>query len=168
MGASDLARRPPRIDHRAEKLAPEPGGGAREPRYLNGGLGERADIAGRLIAELAPLGPDNLRSTGYRDISGALEPARVHPRGDHPKRGTPRRITRLHRDRPATLGQVGRLDHAVSGPVEDGARSVPLRTRRLVHARGPLAQWIFPATPIPAEPRALTPLRRARPHHHQT
>src|SRR5690606_10176580 len=78
-----------------------------------------------------------------------------------------RRVGRLDHHPAPALGPVAGLDDAVVGQVEDRARSITLRARRLVHRLVVLCLVDVSTTPITAGPRALTHLRRAGHFHHE-
>src|SRR5699024_8671654 len=80
---------------------------------------------------------------------------------------TARRIGRLDHHPTPTLGHLEGLDDAVVGQVEDRARSITPRARRLVHRLVVLCLVDVLTTPITAGPRALTHLRRAGHFHHE-
>lgn len=142
VGAGNLQCRPPGCDDCGNELVLEPARRAGEPADLDRRPSERPSRARRLGAEPASLGPPELHRPGHRDVAHPRQAARVYSSGDHPARRAARWLRRLHPHPSTTPRQGDRVDHTVSGQVEDRARSIPPRTRRLVHARGPLARWI--------------------------
>src|SRR5690606_23185906 len=102
-----------------------------------------------------------------RDVTHTLQPAGVDPLGHHSAVRAARRVGRLDHHPAPALGPVAGLDDAVVGQVEDRARSITLRARRLVHRLVVLCLVDVSTTHITAGPRALTHLRRAGHFHHE-
>ena len=66
-----------------------------------------------------------------------------------------RRFGRHDHNPPTTSGGLDRVDHAVSGQVEKGARSITLRDRRLAHHSWSLPWWI--SSQHPSQCKATSP-----------
>ena len=103
-----------------------------------GRRGERPPRTRRLGAHQPGLADHHLDPAGVRDVPDPLHDPGVHPRRHHPtRRAAVRQINRLHLDPATAQRQIDRVDHPVAGQVEDHARSVTPRARRLEQARGP-------------------------------
>ena len=159
MSARGLAHRAPGLDHRGHQLGPEPDGRPCAGRDLQGRLRERAPPTPPLVAEPPPLAPDDLQGTGDRDVADALTAPGVDPDRDHPAGRAPRRGGGLDLDPPGGTGDLERVDHAVVGQVEDRARSITLRARRLEHGSWSSGSWMCRNT---HPSRSTSPLRHTR------
>ncbi len=128
-----------RVQHRIGQVFPQPGQAPRPGRELLGGLGERLPPASVLGAHHAGL-PDHHfdHITAGRDVTDPLLHPRHAPGSRSPRNpGIPVPLDHLHRHTPATQRQVDRIDDVVSGQVEDNARSITPRARRLVQGSCP-------------------------------
>jgi hypothetical protein len=127
------------VDHRIQQRRSQPGGAASPQRQLVGGRDEGPSSTGRLGTHQPRLAHHHLHPAGVRDIAHPLPHPGVHPRRHHPTLRTARvKINRLYLDSAAAQWQIDRLDHPISGQVEDHARSVTPRARRLEHS-----SWSF-------------------------
>ena len=114
---------------------PQPAGTAGPQRQLGSGLSERPTWA-RPLAEHQPrLHQDQLNTVGVRDVLEPLPAPRVHPLRHHPTVRTAIRDAVGLCDHTTTpRWQIDRIDHVMVRQVEDHARSITPRTRRLDHS----------------------------------
>ena len=131
VGAGDLAGRPAADHDGGDQRPAQPGGRAGEGRHLVGDLAEGASRAAGLVAEAAALDPDQFHRPGHRQIAQPLPAVGVHTNGEHPADRAAGWVGGLHLDPAHAVLGVDGAQHAVVGQVEDRARSVTLRARRL-------------------------------------
>ena len=90
-----------------------------------------------------------------RGHSGSAHTSR-DPRRDHPTgRAAVGKINRLNPHPAPAQRQIDSVDHPIAGQVEDHARSVTQRARRLDHSSWSLSGWMLRNTHPSARPRAL-------------
>jgi hypothetical protein len=100
-------------------------------RHLVGDLAEHSTRASALVAEPATLDPHQLHRPSHQQVPHPLAPLGVHPHGEHSAHRTPRWRGALDLDPASALGVLHDGGHPVVGQVEDRARSITLRARRL-------------------------------------
>lgn len=92
---------------------------------------------------------------------------RVDPDRDHPTRWAARRRRRLDLHPPPSPRQVERVDHAIVGQVEDRARSITLRARRLEHGSWSPGSWMSSQHPSQQGHEPSPSHRPPHPIHHE-
>ena len=133
VGAGHLAGRPAGDHDGCDQRSSQPGGRPGVGRHLIGDLAERPSRAAGLVAEPAALGPHQLHRPADRQIPQPLPTTGVHPPGQYAADRTAGWIGGLDLDPTDPVGVLYGVDDPVVGQVEDRARSITLRARRLEH-----------------------------------